>query len=189
MAFDMFMVLQSTATGGIASTPVTGEPTLDPYYKTFSSSAVAEIRSFSLGVENPTTIGSTSTGAGTGKIRLEEALIEKSVDLMSPSLYQVSARGGHFDKMQVFIRRIGGTTLAPKPYLVYGFNMVFITNIDWSASEGDELPVERVTFAYGALVLGYYQQKPDGTLGTKKTASWNMVTNQEPMATDALTNF
>jgi hypothetical protein len=42
-------------------------------------------------------------------------------------------------------------TLAPRPYLLYGFNIVYIKTIDWSAGGGDELPVERVTFVYGAL--------------------------------------
>ena len=189
MAFDMFLVLQSTAAGGVASTPVTADPTLDQCYKaTFANMPVVEIRSFSLGVENPTTIGSATGGAGAGRIAFKEASLEKSVDTLSPSLYQVSARGAHFDKMQVFIRRTGGATPG-KPYLMYGFNMVFITDIDWSASEGDELPVERVTFAYGSLVLAYYPQKPDGTFGTMKQARWNQTTNTETVPIDVTTGF
>ncbi len=187
MAIDMFMVLQSPAVGG---TPITAEATMDAYYKDrFGTSPAVEIRSFSLGVENPTTIGSTTTGAGTGKIRLEQALIEKSVDLMSPSLYQVCARGAHIEKMQVFIRKTGGATLAPRPYLMYGFNMVFVNNIDWSASGGDELPVERVTFAYGSLVVAYYPQRPDGTFLTMKKVSWNQTTNNETVPIDVTTGF
>ena len=100
------------------------------------------------------------------------------MDTLSPSLYLISARGAHFDKVQVFIRKTGGATPAPKPYLVYGLNMVFISKIDWSVSEGDEQPLERLTFAYGGLALGYYPQKPDGTFGTRKAAAWSQVTNQ-----------
>ena len=66
-----------------------------------------------------------------------------------------------------------------KPYLVYAFNMVFLSKIDWSARSDDEQPIERLTFAYGALGIGYYPQKPDGTFGTAVKASWSQVTNTE----------
>ena len=111
------------------------------------------------------------------------------MDTLSASLYSLSARGGHLAKMQLFLRKTGAATAAPKPYLTYGFAPVFVTSIDWAAGEGDDLPVERVTFVYGSLALGYYAQKPDGTLGTKKTATWNQLTNTEPPETDVLTNF
>jgi type VI protein secretion system component Hcp len=45
-------------------------------------------------------------------------------------------------------------------------NMVFVSGIDWSSSSGDEEPLERVTLAYGALAVGYYPQKADGTFDT-----------------------
>ena len=187
MAIDIFMVLQSKASGSI---PITADPTLDQYYKTtFPGSPAFEIRSFSLDVENPTTLGSATGGAGVGKIKLNELSIEKSVDTLSPSLYKVSAVGAHFDKMQVFFRRTGGASPAPKPYLMYGFNLGFITKIDWSASEGDELPVERVTFAYGSLVLAYYPQTTDGKFLAMKMASWNQTTNNETVPIDVSTGF
>ena len=185
MAMDLFLVLTA-----LPSAPISADPTTDQYYKTtFANQPAVEIRSFSLGVENPTTIGSATGGAGTGKIKLKELYIEKSVDTLSASLYSRCARGGHLAKMQLFLRKTGGATTVPKPYLTYGFATVFVTNIDWGAGEGDDVPVERVTFAYGSLALGYYAQKPDGTLGAKKMATWNQVTNAEPPETDVLTNF
>ena len=51
------------------------------------------------------------------------------------------------------------------------------------------MPAERVTFAYGRLALSYYPQKPDGTFGTKKTATWDQITNQEPVPAEVLANF
>jgi type VI secretion system secreted protein Hcp len=69
--------------------------------------------------------------------------------------------------MQVYVRKTGAaSTAVPKPYLVYGFEMVFVSGIDWSSSSGDEEPLERVTLAYGALAVGYYPQKADGTFDT-----------------------
>jgi type VI secretion system secreted protein Hcp len=188
MAMDMFLVLPTTA---LPSGPVNAEPTLDQYFRTFTTKWAVEIRSFSLDVENATTIGSTTSGPGAGKMKLNEAAIEKSVDMLSGSLFRIAAMGAHLENlenMQLFVRKAGGTT-TPKPYLVYGFDMVFITKIEWSAGEGDDLPIEHVRFAYGGLALGYYTQKADGTLGTKTQTTWNQVTNQEPLTSDATVNF
>jgi type VI secretion system secreted protein Hcp len=185
MPIDMFMVLPSSVSSGVGTVTVTADPTLDAYFKTaFGTQPVVELRSFSFGVENTTTIASATTGAGAGKMMFNEASIEKPVDLLSPSLYQLSAIGAHLNRLQVFIRKAGGATAVPKPYLVYGFSIVFITKIDWSASDGDELPTERVIFQYGQLGLAYYPQKLDGTLGTLKKASWDQMMNKDTVSPD-----
>ena len=88
------------------------------------------------------------------------------------------------DSMRMFLEGVAGG----KPYLVYGFNMVFLSKIDWSAGSGDDEPNERLTFAYGALAIGYYPQQADGSLGTAVKASWNRVTNSEAPP-DILTGF
>ena len=187
MPIDMFMVLPSSVPSPLGTVTVTADPTLDEYFKTtFGTQPVVELRSFSLGVENTTTIGSATTGTTAGRTMFNEASFEKAVDLLSPSLYQVSARGARFDRLQVFIRKPGGAT--PKPYLVYGFSIVFITNIAWSASEGDEQPTERVIFQYGQLGLAYYPQRPDGTFGTLKRASWDQLASRDTVSPDVFAN-
>ena len=123
---------------------------------------------------------------GRWKATLKELLIEKSVDTMSRSLFALNATGGHLAKMQLYLRRAG--VAGGKPYLVYAFNMVFLSKIDWSAGSDDEQPIERLTFAYGALGIGYYPQKPDGTFGTAVKTSWSQVTNTEAPA-DILAGF
>ena len=44
--------------------------------------------------------------------------------------------------MQLFLRKAG--VAGGKPYLVYAFNMVFLSKIDWSAGSDDEQPIERL---------------------------------------------
>ena len=49
-----------------------------------------------------------------------------------------------------------------------------------------------MTFVYGALGLGYYPQKPDGTLATTPVrTTWNQMTNTEvpPAGTDLYNTF
>jgi len=183
MAVDMYLVIPP-ATG---NPPISADPVTDQYFKSaFPNAPVVGIRQFSVGAENPTSVGSATTGAGTGKAELNELIIEKSVDTMSRALFAMNATGAHLAKMQLYIRKTG--VAGGKPYLVYGFNMVFLSKIDWSASSGDDQPIERLTFAYGALAIGYYPQKPDGTLGTAVKTSWSQVTNTEAPA-DILAGF
>ena len=46
-----------------------------------------EIKDFSFGIENPTTIGSATGGAGAGKIKFNEFLITKTTDKASPNFF------------------------------------------------------------------------------------------------------
>jgi len=184
MALDMFLVL-TPATG---QPPVSGEPFQDPYFKLPTASAAVEIREFSFGVENLTTVGSATSGAGAGKTTFNEFSIAKPVDKLSRSLFQISSVGGHLARAQLYLRKAGATTDA-RPYLAYGFDMVFISKIDWSGSLGDDEPNERVTFVYGALALGYYPQKADGTFDVPVKSAWSVVSNTAPPPDSILTGF
>ena len=52
-----------------------------------------EIKDFSFGVENPTTVGSSTKGAGAGKVKFNEFSIGKTTDTASPILFKQSLRG------------------------------------------------------------------------------------------------
>jgi type VI secretion system secreted protein Hcp len=184
MALDMFLVL-TPATG---QPPVSGEPFQDPYFKLPTGSAAVEIREFSFGVENQIAIGSTTSGAGAGKMEFNEFSIAKPVDKLSRSLFQISAVGGHLARAQLYLRKAGATTGA-KPYLAYGFEIVAISKIEWSGSLGDDEPSEHVTFEYGALAVGYYPQKADGTFDVPVKTAWSVITNTAPPADPILTGF
>ena len=187
MAMDMFLVIPTVS----GSPPVSADPVQDAYFRTtFPTTAAVEIRQFSLGSETPTTIASATSGAGAGKAMFKELVVEKAVDKLSRSLFTISVNGGHLRRMQLYVRKAGGApTAGAKPYLVYGFDMVFVSEIDWSGSSGDEEPLERVTFAYGALALGYYPLKPDGTFEPAVKTSWSQVTNTAPPPDPVLTGF
>ena len=181
----MFLVIQPAS----GNPPIAGEPILDQYVKsTFPNAVAIEIRSFSFDVENPVTIGSATGGAGTGKLKLNPFVVTKAVDRLSSSLFTMEATGGHLGRMQLMLRKAGGTTPA-KPYLQFGFDMVWVSKIEWSGSEGDDTPQETVTFAYGGLGIGYYPQKADGTLDAAVRATWSQVTNTEKLQADVYANF
>src|SRR4051794_39288982 len=72
--YDCFMRLDP----GPADTQITGE-SVDQTYKGY-----IQIKSFDMGIENPTTIGSMSGGAGAGKAKFDELTVEKPVDSTTP---------------------------------------------------------------------------------------------------------
>jgi type VI secretion system secreted protein Hcp len=160
------------------SPPLASDEVPDQYFsQNFPKAVVVPLHNFSFGTETPTVIGSQTSGAGAGKVKLNELTVEKNVDRLSPSLFLLSAQGAHFPSLQIFVRRAGGAAQQGRPYLAYEFSLVFITRLEWSGDGGGEAPVETVTFAYGALALGYYPQKPDGSLGTLTKLGWSQVTN------------
>jgi type VI secretion system Hcp family effector len=140
-----------------------------------STTVAFEIKDFSFSVENPTTIGSATSGAGAGKIKFNEFTITKRIDKASPVLFKSCASGEHYKKVTLQMRKAGGDpSTAGKPFLMYSFSTVFTTNIDWSGP-GDEGPEESITFVYGKLGIQYTN------LQTGETSSfeWDQVENRE----------
>ena len=133
---------------------------------------VIVVNDFSLGVENPTTIGSATGGAGAGKVKFNEFQIKKTTDNASPAFFKNLAAGAHYKKAVLTVRKPG----SGKPYMTYTFETVFTTKIDWSGP-GDEGPEESITFVYGKLVVQSDGTNADGKTATV-TSGWNQITNK-----------
>jgi len=173
MAFDAFLQI----VGGAVA--VQGE-TMDVYFSKLSPPAF-EIKSFKIEIKNPTSMGSSGGGAGTGKCQLEPFEIGKVTDNCSPSLFKSCATGSHYPTAHLCIRKAGGggKSYTGAPYLVYIFNCVFVNSISWSGSSGDDLPEETVQFAYGSVTIQYYPQTASGGQGKVNEQTWNQVTNND----------
>jgi type VI secretion system secreted protein Hcp len=173
MAADVFLVIPPDK-----NSQITAELVKDPQFnQTFPNAVAVPVRSFSFGTENVVQIGSASSGAGAGKLHFNSLVVEKAVDRLSPSLLTFSAQGNHFATLQLAVRKAGGAAQGGKPYLVYEFQTVFVTDLQWSGAAGDE-PAEQITFTYGGLTLGYFLQKPDGSLGPLTKQGWSQILNK-----------
>jgi type VI secretion system secreted protein Hcp len=173
MAADNFLVFTGAATGGLLigkATQPEGESTDDEMAKV----KAVELASFSFEITQAETGGSGTTGASAGRAKFGEMTIEKDIDQSTASLFNACAGGAHFPTLLVVARKAGGSHLK---YIQYMFSQVFVTGVNWSGAGGEENPKETVKFRFGAMGVQYIQQKPDGTQGTKMSASWNALLN------------
>jgi type VI secretion system secreted protein Hcp len=138
---------------------------------------VIEIGSISLGIENPTTIGSMSGGAGAGKATFKPLVIKHVVGSSSPNFFLVAATGAHFDLVTFEFVKAGPQ--AGKPYFSIGCKMVYVTDIQMDADNGEDQVTEQITLRYGAIQVNYWTQDKTGQLSsTPSSANWSQVLNQ-----------
>jgi type VI secretion system secreted protein Hcp len=151
-AVDAFIWFESPG----VSMPPRGE-TKDAVYQ---QSKAFEIKDFSFGVENPTTIGSATGGLGAGKIKFDEFHINKTSDKASPLFFKNCAAGSHYDKIIIELCNAGGNPpTAGTGFLQFKFDTVFTTKINWSGP-GDPGPQESINFVYGQLNVNYFPSNP-----------------------------
>ena len=109
--------------------------------------AAFEIKDFPFGVENPTTIGSGTGGAGAGKIKFNEFTIKKTSDGASPAFFKNCCVGAHYKTVTIDMRKAGGDPKSvARPFLQFELETVYVTKIDWSGP-GDEGPETDFNFA------------------------------------------
>jgi len=169
VAFDAFLFF---SVKGDNAVDVKGETQDKTYAGAF------EISEFSFGAENTLSIGSATTGAGAGKATFKEFTVKKFVDKSSPYLLMTLGSGGHYKKVQLFLRKSGSAAgTSGKAYLSFAFGLVAVKSIEWSGSSGDDVPTETVIFEYGELAVGYKPQEKGGTLGATVPGLWSKLNN------------
>jgi len=184
MAADNFLWFPDAAALGTNVTGKAGKPEGETTDDRFVAKKALEIMSFSFGVAQAETSGSTTGGASAGKAKFEEFTIERNVDQASAPLFNACTGGAHFPNVVLAIRKAGGDPLL---YLQYIFRQVFVTNISWSGGGGEEGFKETVKFKFGAMGIQYIQQKADGTQGLKLQGAWSTNDNTASLNVVGLT--
>lgn len=157
MAFDAFLKLDG----------VEGESTRKGFEKQIP------IASFSWGGMNPPTIGVTGGGGG-GKGTLTSLSVMKKADSSSPTFFQKCMEGEHFKKATLTLMKAGGK--APIDFIKYDLETVYIESVQYSgASNGDDVPMESVTLAFGKLTYTYTPQTATGTKGSPVVGQWDVT--------------
>lgn len=168
MAFDAYLYI----------TTIEGESTSKVTKPAGADKAPMEIYSFSFGASNPVTISSAAAGSGGGKVALSSFNVMKKSEKSSALLFAACAKGTHFDKAIVVLRKAGGDA-GQSDFLRYTFSTVFIESIQWSGSSGgDDSPTESLSIAFGAVKIEYLKQdKKTGATTADQVAMWSNIAN------------
>ena len=162
MAFDAFLKITGGPNGESTDSKHTNE---------------IELLGFEMSASNPSSIGSSTTGTGTGKVQMGAFKATKRVDSASPVLFQSCCSGDHYTGATVTIRKAGGKN--PLEYLIYTFTEVYVDTIfTHGNAKLDDTVLETVTFSFSSIHEKYVPQKTDGTGGSPIEGGWDVTTNQ-----------
>jgi type VI secretion system secreted protein Hcp len=132
-----------------------------------------EVESFSWGVSNPTTISSTTGGAGAGKAIPSDFSLVIPVSSASPKIFLKVVSGQFIDSATLSARKAGGR--GSTEFLKYDFDTVFVSSLTTEGS-GD-VPMEQISLRFAKVEVAYTPQKADGSPGLPITAAWDFLKN------------
>ena len=204
MAVDAYMSFQQYGGGWLAAESQVdftnnSEPLMTAPYAFGTSNkgtvpsdgpSVFEIEDFSFDIEQQLNIGSSSSGAGAGKVVFNPFSITRKIDKCSPTFFQMACSGTAFQLVSLCLRKSAGAGTAGAGntsgviYLRFDFKLVAVKTISWSYD--DESPKEEVTMEYGGLMVNYCQQKADGSMMPAVAGGWNRVKNIQDTGTTLL---
>ena len=174
---DTFLVIPAATGDGAGGAAMGAVPSTDEFFgKTFPDAAVVELQRFEFGVDTPVTLPTpTTAGASAGRPKFGDVVVVKAVDQTSPQLFHAMVTGGRFPVAQLYVRRPAADDPGV-PFLAYEFQQVAVSGMDWDAGSGD-VPAERVSLAYGALVVALRTVNAKGGAGSLTKRAWSVVTN------------
>jgi len=135
-----------------------------------------EIFSFSNGASNHSSVA-FGTGSGAGKVDLSSVSLQKQLDVASPYMFAHCCSGKHIATGHMIVRESTGNTKGPEIYFQYDFTEVFVDSISWGGSAGGGKPSESASLSAKSIMVTYWPQNADGTLGTQIPKGWDQNKN------------
>lgn len=133
-----------------------------------------EILSLSWGVHSSTNLGEGG-GGGVGKGVFSDFAIQKKVDLSSPKLCLLGARGEHIAKGKISVRKAGGAA-GQVDYQTYELEKIYVTGVNISGGSDGNF-YETLTLAATKFKWEYKQQGDDGSLKGNMAVSVDRAAN------------
>jgi type VI protein secretion system component Hcp len=146
----------------------TGQPVGELVIDRPTGSTTIPVLSFSEGGSNPTTIGSSSSGSGAGKVSFSSLNLMTTVGAYMPEIRDALARGTQFPTaVMTATWGVAGSSATLK----YELENVFIESDQVSGSGGGQAPSESISLAFGKVKWTFTDA--NGTV----THGWNIITN------------
>ncbi len=129
-----------------------------------------EIESFSWGA---TQLGASShgTGAGAGKVSMNDFHFVMRNNSASPTLFLFCANGKHLKEAKLTCRKAGGTQ---QNFLVVTMSDVLVSSYQTGGSGGsDDIPTDQISLNFSKVVFTYTPQKADGSKDSPVDGGWD----------------
>lgn len=114
------------------------------------------------------------SGAGAGKVAVQDLSITKYIDKSSPTLLQFCCNGKHISKGKLIVRKAGKD---PLEYIVIELKDIIVTHTSLGGSGGEDRLTENVTLNFREFNLKYTPQKDNGTADAEVEHKWNIAEN------------
>jgi type VI secretion system secreted protein Hcp len=116
----------------------------------------------------------SGTGAGAGKVNVQDLSFTHYVDKSSPNLMKMCCNGEHFKEAVLVVRKAGKT---PLEYMKITMKHGIISSVSTGGSGGEDRLTENVTLNFSEFKSVYVPQKDDGSGDAEVTVGWNIAKN------------
>jgi len=132
-----------------------------------------EIESFSWGAAQ---LGASShgTGAGAGKVSMNDFHFVMRTNSASPNLFLNCANGKHLKEAKLTCRKAGGKQ---EKFLVVTMSDCLISSYQTGGSQGGEVPMDQISLNYSKIEVDYLAQDEKGITKSAGKKHWDMKTN------------
>ncbi len=130
-----------------------------------------EVESFSWG--ETASIAATTSGAGAGKVQVEDLHVTMATSKASPLLFLACATGQHLKTAVLTARKAGR---APLEFFVITLTDVLVSayHVGGGTVAG---PTDQLSLNFARVQIEYRPQKPDGSAETPVEAGWDVKRN------------
>ena len=135
-----------------------------------------DVLSFSFGVTQPTSALAAGAARTVERASFGNFTIVKRLDKATPILMLACVSGEHFAEATIVMRKAGGTQ---QEFLRYTLQDCLISSVrpGGSATGGEALPLEEVSFSFSKIKWEYIAQKADGTADVPVSFGWDLAQN------------
>jgi type VI secretion system secreted protein Hcp len=132
-----------------------------------------EVATWSWGM---TQTGSThsGTGAGTGKVAVNDLTFSKYVDIASPALLQACCAGTHYATGLLTARKAGASPLDYWKITLYD---IIVSGVKHGGTGADDRQTEEISLNFGQFEVTYTSQTKTGGAGPSIPMGWNIPGN------------
>ncbi|TWT36537.1 hypothetical protein KOR34_14430 [Posidoniimonas corsicana] len=115
------------------------------------------------------------TGAGSGKVSMQDLTFTMRACKASPKLFLSCAKGEHIKEATLVARKAGGDQ---EEFYQIKLEDVMVSSYNTGGGTGDSLPMDTVTLAFAKISYQYRPQSDKGALETPVKAGWNLQENK-----------